>query len=411
MELLQAKIELEEKRSLLAIKTEEAKTLIEARDIDGAKELKEEINGIQKELTLLAERVAELEIEEEPEQEEMEEEIKEEVEIEAEERDSNKKGDLKTMENRQIINTGDYAVEERNAFIKTLQGKATAEERALVVTSTDADGGYLVPATISTQINELKRNYKSAKDLVDVIRTSTQAGSFVVEEGGNVTELVNFDENTPGLDEQAPTFKNVEYKVASYGSITPISNTFLQDEDASFMTYLNRLFSKKAVKTENVKIFAALKAGGGTSKKIKDIKDVKNLFNVELDASISANAVVITNQTGFQYLDAMEDKNGRGLLQDNPADATQKLLQGRIVHVFSNAELANNVKKAPIYIGDLNEAVKFFDRGAYEVAISKEAGFAKNQTVARVVERFDTIVADKDAYVYGEIDEVVIPVI
>ncbi|MBM7598475.1 HK97 family phage major capsid protein [Virgibacillus halotolerans] len=322
--------------------------------------------------------------------------------------------ELDKEEERQIVdkinnekrdNKGADKVEERQAFINAIRGvKLSDEERALVVTSPDEDGGYLVPKTVSTTIEELKRSYKSAKELVDVVPTSTKSGSFPVEKGGNVTELVNFDEDNDGLAEQAPKFTNVEYSVAAYGAITPMSNAFLQDEAGNFMNYLNRNFAKKAIKTENAKIFAALKQGK-TAKSVSTIKDIKALFNKELDAAIAENATVVTNQTGFQYLDAMEDKNGRGLLQDNPANPTQKLLQGRVVHVFNDAELPNVSGKAPIYVGSIVEAIKFFDRGVYEVAISKEAGFTKHQTLAKVVERFDVKQSDVDAYVYATLAE------
>lgn len=397
LDIAKKKNELEEKRS-------EFDTLIEKRDVDNAEEVQEQINVLASAIDELNERLTKVEDEALDEEDDSSDESSNEEteENSEEERNLKTKGEM-NVENRQVITNEDNQLQERSAFIKALQNKATPEERALVVESVDADGGYLVPQDIETQINELKRNYKSAKELVDVVQTNTLSGSFVIEAGGNVTELVNFDEDNTGLDEQAPKFENVEYKIDAYGAITPISNTFLQDEAGAFMTYLNRLFARKAVRTENTKIFAELK-NGKTGIDVADVAGVKSIFNQELDPSIAANSVVVTNQSGFQFLDSLEDENGRGLLQDNPANATEKLLQGRIVHVFSDDELENDTTKAPMYVGDLNEAIKFFDRGVYEVAISKEAGFTKNQTVARVVERFDTVQADKDAYVLAELE-------
>ena len=401
MKVQEIKLDIAKKTNELDEKRRELDVLIEKREVSEAEGVQEQIKTLAAEIDGLNTRLSEVENElgtEEDAPGEEQEEASEEVE--EEERNLNNKGEDK-MEKRQVINVEDTQIEERDAFIKTLQNKATPEERALVVESIGEDGGYLVPQDIATQINELKRNYKSAKELVDVVSTGTLSGSFVVEAGGNVTQLVNFDEDNQGLDEQAPKFDTVEYSINSYGAVTPISNSFLQDETGGFMTYLNRLFARKAIKTENAKIFEALETGKD-AKEVSDINGIKELFNVELDASIAANAVVVTNQTGFQLLDSLEDNNGRGLLQDNPADATQKLLQGRVVHVFSDAELSADTG-APIYVGDLDEAIKFFDRGVYEVAISKEAGFYKNQTVARVVERFDVVQADADAYVLANI--------
>ncbi|MBP1967981.1 HK97 family phage major capsid protein [Virgibacillus natechei] len=367
---------LQELRQQLAANKEEVRGLLNDNKVEDAEAKMEEVRNLEKTIELQVELDKE------------------------EEREMDNKFKEEKRENK-----GDSKVEKREAFLKAVRGvKLTDEERALVVTSPDEDGGYLVPETVSTTIEELKRNYKSAKSLVDVVPTSTKAGSFPVEKGGNNTELVNFDEDNTGLAEQTPKFTNVEYSVAAYGAITPLSNSFLQDEAGNFMSYLNRLFAKKAIKTENSKIFAALKQGK-TAKSVTDIKSIKALFNKDLDAAIAENARVITNQTGFQFLDEMEDKQGRPLLQPNPANATQKLLQGRVVEVFSDKELPNVSGKAPIYVGSFTDAIKMFDRGVYEVAISKEAGFTKNQTVARVIERFDVKKADADAYVYATLAE------
>src|SRR5699024_6078485 len=256
---------------------------------------------------------------------------------------------------------------------------------------------------VKTDINELKRSYKSAKELVDVIPTSTDKGSFVMEEGANLTELINYDADNEGLTKQNPKFKNVVYSITNYGAITPVSNSFLQDEQGDFLSYLNRLFARKAIHTENKKIFAEAKQGK-TAVQVDSIDGIKAELH-KLDPTISENAVFAVNQTAIALLDQMKDKNGRGLLQPNPADATQMMVLGRPVHVFSDVELPNVADRGAMFIGDLNEGVKFFDRDVYEVAISTEAGFTRTQTVARCVERFDVKKGDKDAYTYVEIKQ------
>lgn len=360
---------LQELRQMLAEMKDETRSLLDADKVTEAETKMEEVRKLEKQI---------------------------ELQIELNEEEERAIDTTKTTK-------GTEKMEQRQAFIKVLQNKATVEERALVQSSVDTDGGYIVPKEIKTDINELKRSYKSAKELVDVITTSTDAGSFVIEEGANVTALVNFDEDNNGLDVQAPKFKNVAYKIGAYGAITPISNSFLQDETGNFMSYLNRLFARKAIHTENTKIFAELKAGK-TAKKVADIKAIKDALH-KLDPAISANAVVVVNQTAFARLDQLEDGNGRPLLQANPADATQMMLLGRPVHLFSDAELPNVAGRGAMFIGDLREGVKFFDRNVYEVAVSTEAGFTKNQTVARVVERFDVKQGDATAYEYLEVEE------
>src|SRR5699024_10892889 len=225
MEQLQK--EFQESNDALQEKVKELDEHIEARDVDYAKETNESIKEVEAKIKDVEAKINELK--EDVEQVKDETDQEDNTEENGEER--SQKGEDEVMENRQILDVeGDNTMETRTAFIRTLQGKADAEERAIVQSSENADGGYVVPEDLATDINELKRNYKSAKELVDVVTTGTDKGNFVMEEGANVTQLVNFDEDNDGLDEQAPKFKNIAYQIANYGAITPISNSFLQDE-------------------------------------------------------------------------------------------------------------------------------------------------------------------------------------
>src|SRR5699024_8269265 len=198
MDLQQIKIDLAEQRNLLDEKNTAFDTAVENRDVESAKEIKEELEAIQIKINELAEKVAELQEETEEETDEQETQEQEETEENSEERNL---GGNTQMETRQIIDTeGDMNMEQRAAFIKVLQGKANAEERELVQGGVGEDGGYLVPTEEKTSIDELKRSYKSAKDLTNVMQVSTLSGSYAAEDG-TLTELVNFDEDNAGLDD------------------------------------------------------------------------------------------------------------------------------------------------------------------------------------------------------------------
>src|SRR5699024_618793 len=182
----------------------------------------------------------------------------------------------------------------------------------------------------------------------------------------------------------------------------PIARTMLQDETGGLMTYLTRLFARKAVRTENAKIFKEMK-DGNSAKKVATVEDIKKEYH-KLDPAISQDAKVVTNQTGFARLDLLVDENGRGLLQPNPEDATKHKLMGMDVEVFSDAELPNVSNRGVAFIGDMQTAVAYFDRNVYEFSVSEEAGFTRNTVITRTIQRFDTKVTDKDAYVHLEID-------
>ena len=59
---------------------------------------------------------------------------------------------------------------------------------------------------------------------------------------------------------------------------------------------------------------------------ISSIDSLKDVFNVSLEPAIALSAVVITNQSGFNYLDKLKDSDGKYILQPNPTQPTQMLL-------------------------------------------------------------------------------------
>lgn len=363
---------MKELRYELTKKETEVRGLLESDKVSDAKEMMEEVRGIKEKL-VVAEELEQKEIQ----------------------NLENREGD-KVMEK-----SIEVKVDESRAFVQAIRGIATAEERALLSGGSNGEG-FVVPKDLNTEINELKRQYKSAVDLVGVYPTGTASGNLVVEDLSTMKELVVMSEMTDMDKSDQPKFRSVEYTVKDYGAILPISNTLLQDEDADLMGYVGGWFAKKAVRTENTKIFKAI-TDDSTAKDVKDYKELKSIINKELDPMIAGSSVIVTNQDGFDKLDNEVDKNDRPILQPNPTDPTQKMFGGKVVHVFSNAELPSTglttAQKSPLFVGDLAEAVRFVDRGVYEVSTSSDAGFANNSTMVRCIERFDAVKVDKDAIV------------
>lgn len=291
------------------------------------------------------------------------------------------------------------------AFNKAVLGKNLTEAENGLVERVGEDGGYLVPVEQRTQIEELKRQLIPLKDFCNVIPVGTLSGSMPLEVGAD-DELTNFGELTE-IEQSKIKFGQVKWELGDYGDIIPISNTLLQDEKANLTNYVGRRFAKKAVRTENTKILEVLKTA--TKKTGADYTVIQTAINKDLDPAIAANATIITNQDGYDYLDTLKDENGRELLKDALAEAGAKTFKGKTVVVMSNQNLKTVAKKLPFFVGDMEEFIAFFDREAYEMAVSKEAGFTKNATMMRVIERFDVKKIDKDAVVYVEIDEPVIP--
>ena len=95
----------------------------------------------------------------------------------------------------------------KKAFKKGL----TEAENALVTGTNGTDGeNYLVPEDVDTTIRELRKTYKSAKDLVTVIPTSALSGSFVFE-NGVPTGLADFEDGSAIAEETNP--KKVQHHI------------------------------------------------------------------------------------------------------------------------------------------------------------------------------------------------------
>jgi phage major capsid protein, HK97 family len=325
----------------------------------------------------------------------------------------NKIKEMETEEALEVMNektklTVTNGMNANRLFNRVLLGKPiTDDEREFLnavgtpgqVEATDGKGGYLVPAEQFETIKELRRNKVELKTLCNVQPVKSLSGKQPIEKNSN-GELIAFDELN-AITMSDIDFGQIEYKVKDYGDIIPISNTLLADETANLTAYIGKRFVKKAVNTENKKIIAELKTL--TPKAVADYTGINKALNIDLDPAISANAIIITNQTGFDFLDNLTDKQNRPLLELNLQNATQKLFKGRKIVVLADELLPMNTTKAPVFVGDMTEFITFFDREGLELAVSNEAGFTKNATFMRAIERFDVKKVDADAMVYLEL--------
>lgn len=336
--------------------------------------------------------------------------LKKQIEIEEElEAEEKRSVDTKLEEKR---GQKEEKVELRTALVKILRGSSLNEEEKRAMSGlTGEDGGVVIPQDIQTKINEFKRDFQSIRPYVRSESVVTRTGSRVFEKLADMTPLANLAEMGSIADAGNPKFQTVTYSVADYAGIMKLSNTLLQDTPENIMNYIGRWFAKKSVVTENAKIFSLLDSAYTTKVAIgagTEVKDVKKILNVTLDPALSSNAKIYTNQDGFNYLDSLVDADGKPLLQADVTNSTVKRFLGKEVVVFANNQLqttGTTAKKAPLIIGDLAEAITFFDRQQLEMKATDVGSdaFNTNTTNVRVIERFDTKVFDKDAVVYAQL--------
>lgn len=285
---------------------------------------------------------------------------------------------------------------------KLLRREKLSEVEAALITSTDSTTdteNYLVPEDVEYEIRELRKSYPSAKDVVTVIPTATMSGSFTFETNDD-GELADLTDGDAIGETTKPTFVIKPWSIKLKAALIKISNVLKGVEKAGLMVYLNRWFVRKAVRTENKKIFTALKTGK-TPIYLKGWQQLKRSINLNLDEAALVDGMIVTNQTGWDILDSAVDGIGRPILHEDPADRTHKIFQGLSVRVFPNKQLPNVDGRAPLFFGSTKAGCYFIDLLGYQFAVSEHFAFDKNQTTLRVLEGFDCIQGDSEAYNYG----------
>ncbi|ENK1244729.1 phage major capsid protein [Clostridium botulinum] len=303
----------------------------------------------------------------------------------------------------------------KEGFYNVLRGKSVTEEQATLLkefnnalsSNTGEDGGYTIPIDQQTAIKELKREFKPLETLVNIEPVTTPKGNRNIEKDAEYTPFAEFEEGEDVPTTDSPQFVNISYVIKDRGGILPVPNNLLADNTANLASYLNKWLAKKQVATRNKLIVDLLATKAKTA--VASADDLKTITNVTLDPAISAMSVVVTNQTGFNWLDTLKDSEGNYLLQKDPTMPTKKLLFGiHPVEVYSNKTLKNDTTsgtKAPIIIGALKEAVTLFDREAISLLSTNIGGdaFKKNRTDIRAITREDVKLVDSDTFVYGQV--------
>ena len=268
------------------------------------------------------------------------------------------------------------------AMAKTILRRELNEEERAAISVTN--NGAIVPQEFIPQIEKLREGYPSLKQYCHVIPVNSNAGKMPVKKQSTrkLANLVEDTELTKAMLETQP----LAYDIDDYGLLAPIDNSLLEDEGINFLDYVDEEFAECAVNTENDEIIAILEAllpkQAGD-----DIADMVKVIN-KLSPNARSRAVIVTNSEGRGYLDGLVDKQGRPLLKEL-SDGGTLIFKGRPVIEVDDVAMPIVEGKYDFYIGDTNSLIKFFDRKQYLVDQSKEAGYTKNQTVVRIIERFD----------------------
>ena len=281
-----------------------------------------------------------------------------------------------------------------------------------LVEGVDEDGGYTVPEDISTKIEHYKEaDYDLGVD-IDVVPVKTNKGARTYQKKASVQAFVDVDENGVIANEiEAPKFERLPFAIQDRAGFMPVSNDLVSDSDANIMAVVVEWFGKANVATTNKHVLA--KVAEKAQVDLIDINGIKKALNVTLGQAYKAGAKIYTNDDGLNYLDTLEDSNGRPLLNPDPtAPAQLQLRCGTTVlpvKVLPNSVLATEEDKIPFIVGNLFDYVRKYNRQHMSIKASDVAtigsfnAFAQNMTLLRAIIRDDYRVKDADSIVNGYI--------
>ena len=280
-----------------------------------------------------------------------------------------------------------------------------------------------IPEDIRTDIIELRRSADNLEQYVNTEGVTTNSGTRNIEVDAESVPFDNVDEEKdfPEMDE--PKFKQIKYAIKKKGGILKITAELLEDTAANIMAYINKWIAKKTKATRNAMIIKVMDAmTKGKEVAVENLDSLKDIFNEELDPAIAEAAIIITNQSGYNYLDKLKDKDGNYILQKDPTLQTKgKLLFGEYPIIKLSKKTLKSEKimnsdghtvdgyKHPVYCGDLKSAITLFDRNVLSIDMNdKGAGlWDKDMTGIKVRDRFDVQPVDEVAIIKGQILETV----
>lgn len=371
-------------------KTEEAKALMqegENKDIDKANELLDEVDALKKEYDT-EKRLYEAE----------------------KEANTPTEGELlaKQAEKQKKDSTKQFAEDARNGFkVNKVMNEGTGSE-----------GGYTVPEDIQTKINTYRDSKVSLLHLVRVEKVTTNKGQRTFKKRSQQTGFNKVGEGGKIGAKNTPQFETLSYEIEKYAGYFPVSNELLTDSDANIANTLIEYIGDESRVTANKLILEAVNTIEKTA--LKGLDDIKKTLNVTLGSAFKATSKIITNDDGLQYLDTLKDQDGNYLLSPSPADPMKLVLCAGAttvpVEVIPNSDMPSDTTtvegsvRIPFIIGDLMEAIVYWDRELMTIAVSNIAmvgdlnAFEEDLTIYRAIEREDVTTRDTEAIVNGYIE-------
>jgi len=346
-----------ELKSEITTKTEDLGKKIEARDVDGAKALKEEIRQAKELLKL------------------------------AEENEAEEKRELENQKNEEERgNKNMEKVNEFRAIVKSVMGKETTEEERAAIKTTD--NSAVLPKQFINEIIEIQKGYGSLKGLCDIIPVTKNEGTIpVIDLDQN--EMADVLEGADIVDGTLVT-TDIPFTCSKVGLIQTLTSELVDDAEVEIEGLVRKNFANIATAKENSKILKVIKDNASVIAGATSYEDVEKAIDSALP-SVKAGLITLTNVTSYVTLKNMKDAQKRPLNLITEVGGVEYFHSKPIVYVEDTLLPITEGKTNVFYIGNMKEVVKYCDRKGITIARSTEAGFKDDTVKIRILERFNPV--------------------
>lgn len=342
-------------REELRQKTEEMGKKIEARDLEGAKTIKSEIEKTKGLISL------------------------------AEEQETREKEYLK---NKQvpIPGTGKKEISEMRSITKLILNNPekypiSEEERAVIKTDGNA---AVLPKQFIKELIELRTGFGSLRGYCDIIPVTKDEGTMpVIDLAQNELKEIAEGDN---IVEGSLVTTDIPFKCSKHGLIQTLSSELVEDAEIQIENVCKKNFTELSARLDNEKILKVVK-DNAVAVVGEGYEDLNNIMDKALP-SYKHSLITLTNLTGYAYLKNLKDKQDRPLNLVTEKDGKYYYNSKELLTVDDALLAPTTEGKTKIFYSlSLKEAVKVAERSKITVAKSGEAGFTTDTTKLRVLER------------------------
>ena len=295
----------------------------------------------------------------------------------------------------------------RNGF-KTVKA---VTEGSMANTQHAADGGYMVPEDIETQVYALRGEIPSLLDEVTVKTVTAKTGRRTLRKRNGGTGFATVAEAAAYPMLGTPQFETVSYEIEKRGGVTAATAEIMEYTDEEIADEIINWLSGESRATANRLILQQAKANGTTS--LTGIDGIITAW-IGLGSAFRSVSKVITNDDGLAWLVTQKDENGRYLLAPNPSEPSQLQLTvgGAVlpVKVYDNDVIPSDGTKAPFILGSLKDGIAYWQKKGFGIKTSDVAvvgdlnAYEQDLILWRASQWDDCTEWDSEAYVYGEVD-------